>query len=164
MRSCCTAQGQNMMENNIKRRYIYRLYIYDWITFLYSRNWHNIVNQLYFNKKKRRCRVSFFPIAKQPLNSGDLAQGMLLWEPHYRFNPTINWRVVCQLRPLTVFQSKCSVSVHWAELNVYYYPAGQSAKKNVDSKYKYPYHYAQCGKGYPKWTSSLFHSKQRTKM
>ena len=24
---------------------------YDWVTMLYSRNWHNIVNQLYFNLK-----------------------------------------------------------------------------------------------------------------
>ena len=23
----------------------------DWVTLLYSRNWHNVVNQLYFNKK-----------------------------------------------------------------------------------------------------------------
>ena len=27
------------------------MYIYEWDTLLYSRNWHNIVNQLYFNKK-----------------------------------------------------------------------------------------------------------------
>ena len=26
--------------------------MYDWVTLLYGRNWHNIVNQLYFNKKK----------------------------------------------------------------------------------------------------------------
>ena len=26
----------------------------DLVTLLYSRNWHNIVNQLYFNKKKIR--------------------------------------------------------------------------------------------------------------
>ena len=28
------------------------VYIYmDWVFMLYSRNWHNTVNQLYFNKK-----------------------------------------------------------------------------------------------------------------
>jgi len=27
------------------------MYMYDLITLLYSRNWHNIVNQLYFNLK-----------------------------------------------------------------------------------------------------------------
>ena len=27
------------------------LYMYDWVTLLYSRNWHNIVNQLCLNKK-----------------------------------------------------------------------------------------------------------------
>ena len=25
--------------------------MYDWVTMLYSRNWHNSVNQLYFKKK-----------------------------------------------------------------------------------------------------------------
>ena len=30
--------------------YIY-MYMYDWVPLLYSRNWHNIVNQVYFNKK-----------------------------------------------------------------------------------------------------------------
>ena len=33
--------------NNIKKC----IYMYDWVTWLYSRNWHNIVKQLYFNKK-----------------------------------------------------------------------------------------------------------------
>ena len=27
------------------------IYLYDWITLLHSRNWHNIVNQQYFNEK-----------------------------------------------------------------------------------------------------------------
>ena len=27
------------------------MYVYNWVTFLCSRDWHNIVNQLYFNKK-----------------------------------------------------------------------------------------------------------------
>ena len=27
------------------------IYMYDWVTVLYSRNGHNIVDQLYFNKK-----------------------------------------------------------------------------------------------------------------
>ena len=26
--------------------------MYDWVTLLYRNNWHNIINQLYFNKKK----------------------------------------------------------------------------------------------------------------
>ena len=29
------------------------IYRYDWVPLLYSRNWHNIVNQLYFNTKKK---------------------------------------------------------------------------------------------------------------
>ena len=32
------------------------MYTYDWVTLLYSRNWHNIVNQLYFNKKENKKR------------------------------------------------------------------------------------------------------------
>ena len=69
----CTAQGtisnllgENMMEDSVRKRmciftyicvytythmYIYihthiYMYMYDWVTLLYSRNWHNIVNQL----------------------------------------------------------------------------------------------------------------------
>ena len=48
--------GQAMLENNIKERvymfvykYIYVFLLYS-VTLLYSRNWHNIVNQLYFKK------------------------------------------------------------------------------------------------------------------
>ena len=29
-----------------------KIYIYIWVTLLYNRDWHNIVNQLYFNKNK----------------------------------------------------------------------------------------------------------------
>ena len=35
MELCCIAQGT----------------VWDWVTLLYNRNWRNIVNQLYFNKK-----------------------------------------------------------------------------------------------------------------
>lgn len=37
------------MEKNIKKKYIY---VYSWVTLLYSGNEHNIVNQVYFNKNK----------------------------------------------------------------------------------------------------------------
>ena len=30
------------------------LSIYDWVTLLYSRNWHNSVNQLYFKRKEKK--------------------------------------------------------------------------------------------------------------
>jgi len=36
-----------MMEDNIRKG----MYMYDWVTLLYSRNWY-IINQLYFNNKK----------------------------------------------------------------------------------------------------------------
>ena len=38
-----------MTEDNMRKR----MYIYDWVTILYSRNWHNIVNQPYSNKKQK---------------------------------------------------------------------------------------------------------------
>ena len=38
------------MEKNIIKE---GLYVYNWVTLLYNRDWHNIVNQLYFNKKKK---------------------------------------------------------------------------------------------------------------
>ena len=28
--------------------------MYDWVTLLYSRNWHNTVNQLYFKKMRKK--------------------------------------------------------------------------------------------------------------
>ena len=37
------------------------VYMYNWITLLYSRNKHNIVNQLYFNKKKKRLKEKKWP-------------------------------------------------------------------------------------------------------
>jgi len=59
MRSDCVAQGtisiscdRHMMEDSMRKRmYIHVcICIYDWVTVLYSRNWHNTVNQLHFNK------------------------------------------------------------------------------------------------------------------
>ena len=35
--------------------YIY-VHVYNWITWLYRRNWHNFVNQLYFNKFKKTVK------------------------------------------------------------------------------------------------------------
>ena len=31
--------------------------MYDWVTLLYSRNWHNIENQLYYNKKNFNKKI-----------------------------------------------------------------------------------------------------------
>ena len=65
MRSYCTAQGtrsnllgQTMMGDNVRKG----MCIYnDWVTLPYSRKWHNIVNQLYFDfffKKKGKIFIS----------------------------------------------------------------------------------------------------------
>ena len=47
------------MEDNIKIMYIFMcvcvcvcVCVYDQVTSLHNRNWHNIINHLYFNKKK----------------------------------------------------------------------------------------------------------------
>ena len=37
------------MEKNIKKVF---LYVYNWVTLLYIRDWHNFINQLYFSFKK----------------------------------------------------------------------------------------------------------------
>ena len=34
--------------------YLYRYVCVFWVTLLYSRNWHSVVNQLYFKKKKKQ--------------------------------------------------------------------------------------------------------------
>ena len=56
----CIAQGTITNHSS----YILYMYTYDWVTLLYSRNWQNIVNQLYFNffKKnlKRKLTAVFF--------------------------------------------------------------------------------------------------------
>ena len=36
--------GQTMMGNDIRKEMY--IYMYDWVILLYSRNWHNVVNQL----------------------------------------------------------------------------------------------------------------------
>ena len=41
------------MEDNRRKRCIYiYVYMYAWVTLLCSRNWHNTVNQRYYNNKK----------------------------------------------------------------------------------------------------------------
>ena len=65
MRSYCTAQGAidnhlgwTMMEDNI-RKGMY-IHMYDWVIWHMERNWHNIVNQRYFNKFfLKKCRNEF---------------------------------------------------------------------------------------------------------
>ena len=39
--------------------------MYDWVTLLYSRNGHNIVNQLYFNKKIQKGGCSSGPVGTE---------------------------------------------------------------------------------------------------
>ena len=56
-----------MMENIWEKECIN---MYDWVTVLYSRNWHNIVNLLYFNlkkyKKEKLCFARFICLSLSP--------------------------------------------------------------------------------------------------
>ena len=36
------------------------MYVYEWVTLLQSRNWHNIMNQLYFKKNKHTRILTVF--------------------------------------------------------------------------------------------------------
>ena len=46
-------------------------YMDDWVALLDSRTWHNIVNQLYFNKKESGGKKETYPQRKQYDSSGD---------------------------------------------------------------------------------------------
>ena len=52
--SYCTAQGTISIgkEHDGRQNEKKNVYVYDWVTMLYSRNWHNTINQLYSNKNK----------------------------------------------------------------------------------------------------------------
>ena len=48
-----------MMEDNIRKGMCVCVRVYDWVTLLYSRNWHIIVNQLYSNLKRKKIIINF---------------------------------------------------------------------------------------------------------
>ena len=49
----------NLCGKESEREWIYMdVYMYNWITFLYSGNFHNIVNQLYLNKTLKKLKVT----------------------------------------------------------------------------------------------------------
>ena len=52
--------GETVMDDSMKKGMYTHIYTYthNWVILLYSRNWHNTVNQLYFNKNKE---MEFFP-------------------------------------------------------------------------------------------------------
>ena len=63
-----------------KTMHVLYIYVCDWVTMLYSRNWHNAINQLYCNKKKIKFKKIlsppwlllnvYLPPITSPLNSG----------------------------------------------------------------------------------------------
>lgn len=45
--------------------------MHDWVTLLYSRSWHNIINQLYFNKKNSTIFNCWFLWKAKGANSNE---------------------------------------------------------------------------------------------
>ena len=86
---CCIAQGtlpsilwSSVWEKNLKKKGF--MYMYNWITLLYSSNYHNIVNQLYFNKKLKSLQI---------INA---EEGMGKKEPSYTVGGNANWYSHCK--------------------------------------------------------------------
>ena len=50
--------------------------MYDWVTPLYSRNWHNIVNQVYSNFKNVKKKFPFIAASKDKILKKKLNQGL----------------------------------------------------------------------------------------
>ena len=45
--------------NHNEKEYLKSLYVYNWVTLLYSRDWH-ILSQLYVNKKLQKSHVQMY--------------------------------------------------------------------------------------------------------
>ena len=58
------------MEKNIKKVF---LYVYNWVTLLYIRDWHNFINQLYYSFKKILKKKQIFEWVVQ--NTWKLGEG-----------------------------------------------------------------------------------------
>ena len=61
--------------------------MYDWVTLMYSRNWHNTVNQIYFNLKKKNELLNsiYFPqtsTLSQSLKQSQNKSGRLMLPGH----------------------------------------------------------------------------------
>ena len=70
MGTCCTTQGTlpsilwwSIWRKNLKKNG--RVYLYNWFTLLYSRIYHNIVNQLYVNKILNIKKMLFLSTASE---------------------------------------------------------------------------------------------------
>ena len=66
MRSYCMAQGIQSLRiehdaSQYEKKNVYT-YMHDWVTMLYSKNWHNPVNQLYFNKNQKNPKKLHFKL------------------------------------------------------------------------------------------------------
>ena len=66
----------------------------DWVTVLYSRNWHNIVNQLYFNKKETHHGVTFLAHQIMNLTSSNEDVGSIPALAQWVGDPELLWAVV----------------------------------------------------------------------
>ena len=58
--------------------------MYDWVTLLYSRNWHNSINQLYFKKCKKKwwstASLFIFQNRRQKTFWSILPQKVVVWK------------------------------------------------------------------------------------
>ena len=67
--------------------------MYGWVTWFYSRNWHNIVNQLYFNKKKKpdsQKSMLFFTIIKHLSAEPKMKISLLLLNANHSTLPSLS--------------------------------------------------------------------------
>ena len=86
MRSYCTAQGTLSSPFRARWKTMRKrmsIYIYDWVTMLYSRNWHNTVNWLYFNRNKNKIEASGM-ICQKTFSDGDFTGFSTVCPPTYK--------------------------------------------------------------------------------
>ena len=76
------------MEKNMKKNIDSYIYICNWISLLYTRNWHNIVNQLQFNKNKFSKRDWFKDFPGGPVAKTRCSQCKGPWSGNYILHAT----------------------------------------------------------------------------
>ena len=59
------------------------IYMYDGVSLLYRRNWHNIVNELYFNKKIKNEMQSVFISTRKHYIQTTNYYSFFFWLPNH---------------------------------------------------------------------------------
>ena len=97
VRLCNTGNSiQYPVINHNGNEYKKSLHVYNWVTLLYNRDWHYIVNQLYFNLRKKDRESKLLLFTAQQANTSHFAVGPsphplqnsfhLLWQALYPRN------------------------------------------------------------------------------